>query len=775
MRSSLSFAVVLLILSSLTVVSLSPESSSAYSDFEPIYIDGDGDLIAQNGVSGGTGTEEDPYIIEGYNISATSHQQDPLSGIGVYIRNTAAHLVIRDSVISGETGSIRIESSSNISLVGLQTTSPLVSITMLDCRDMVLDGCAVLSTSQTAVLISNTSDISAIECEFESQDAGTYVPPPITTVRAVACNDVVFVRNNFSGNGLFSGFEAQSCVSLSLEMNEFVGCRHGLALFDSSTIILEANNVSGSEYDGLGMSECTGITLGDNCVTACGSDGAAFYSCGNIDATGNDLSGNAGSGMEFIVCTNASATGNTVNSNGLGINIHESDDVTLTGNAVKGNYIAIPSYACSNLTISRNDVSDSIGNGIAIIESGGTSTIESNSICSNGDDGVSVQSCRNVSIVRNSIENNRETGIRSASCYDLFIAENNVSHNTHAGIWLEVPEGDRSEIIWNKIAWNDGEGLFVVSYAVQNPESPIIHHNCFMDNRVQAMNFIDDSVWDDGYPWGGNYWSGYFWGDEYSGPDQNENGADGIGDYPVLIDTVGRDRYPLMSWPDATPPRTTLSTDSTVSEDGWWHLSSVTVEMTAVDVYTGVEKTMYRVDSGDWIEYQEAFEIDEDGWHTVEYFSEDLAGNTEAINESMIGIDRAPPTLEIDQLDGTVFRTGTVKISWDCVDETSGLDRCEYSLDGGAFVTVYDVSIELSGLESGEHSIVVRVIDNAGHSADARITFTVEPSGDFLAIAVIAGVALVAAVACLVILLRRRGEGDERKPDEDSREPPDSA
>jgi len=63
---------------------------------------------------------------------------------------------------------------------------------------------------------------------------------------------------------------------------------------------------------------------------------------------------------------------------------------------------------------------------------------------------------------------------------------------------------------------------------------------------LSCLPSSSDSVWDDGYPSGGNYWSDYVGVDLFSGPYQNITGCDGIGDTPILF----RDRYPLMHpWP----------------------------------------------------------------------------------------------------------------------------------------------------------------------------------------------------------------------------------
>ena len=85
-------------------------------------------------------------------------------------------------------------------------------------------------------------------------------------------------------------------------------------------------------------------------------------------------------------------------------------------------------------------------------------------------------------------------------------------------------------------------------------EDNAIYHNNFVNNTDNCgYCWGISNQWDDGYPPGGNYWSDYADGDEYSGPNQDEPGGDGIGDTPYVIDENNQDRYPLMS-PFVSPP-----------------------------------------------------------------------------------------------------------------------------------------------------------------------------------------------------------------------------
>ncbi|MBN1280120.1 MAG: hypothetical protein JXA00_00555 [Candidatus Thermoplasmatota archaeon] len=78
---------------------------------------------------------------------------------------------------------------------------------------------------------------------------------------------------------------------------------------------------------------------------------------------------------------------------------------------------------------------------------------------------------------------------------------------------------------------------------------------------------------------------------------------------------------------DTTPPETTCTLDGTMQ--GGVYISDVTVTLSATDDLSGVDYTMYKVDSGTYAEYTAPFIVSEDGDHTVYFYSVDNAGNIE--------------------------------------------------------------------------------------------------------------------------------------------------
>jgi parallel beta-helix repeat protein len=130
----------------------------------------------------------------------------------------------------------------------------------------------------------------------------------------------------------------------------------------------------------------------------------------------------------------------------------------------------------------------------------------------------------------------------SGSAADNSITRNNITANSAGLLLFESPHNNN---ITENIINNNAIGVdlnVIGSSAYDNA----FYHNNFLDNTLQVVSGGQTSVWDNGYPSGGNYWSHYRGTDLFNGPNQNQTGSDGIGDSPYVIDANNIDRYPLM-------------------------------------------------------------------------------------------------------------------------------------------------------------------------------------------------------------------------------------
>lgn len=103
-----------LILSALVLSAFLPidHGAASFVDRGPIRIDSDQELNSANGLTGGSGTVEDPYLIEGWRIV----NLDTSNPIAIAIGNTTASIIIRGVDISGADIGISMMNAKNVTI-----------------------------------------------------------------------------------------------------------------------------------------------------------------------------------------------------------------------------------------------------------------------------------------------------------------------------------------------------------------------------------------------------------------------------------------------------------------------------------------------------------------------------------------------------------------------------------------------------------------------------------------------------------------------------------
>lgn len=396
-----------------------------------------------------------------------------------------------------------------------------------------------------------------------------------------------------------------------------------------------------------------------------------------------------------------------------------------------------------------------------------------------------IDDCSNITIRNNMIDKNnhvansnniifesnliRKDGLYINQCQEVNIHNNTLidcSARSYPGWAIKIRNSDSVIIQSNYIANRTVLGVPSYGISLDHSTNVIVQGNCLLNNTISAQDtYGPENSWNLSYSIGGNYWSNYEGADIFQGPIQNISGSDDIGDTPYVIDSNSSDYYPLMSCDlipltDFLHPITVISWSGIEGQNGWY-VSSVDFYLRTYDDYNDYNWTQYRINESEWYYYNGPFELDQDGIYNLEFYSEDIYGNTEPINEIIILIDITSPILSIVQGNNMTFDSNNVSFSWHCLENMSGIDRFEYNIDEGGFISCgYDTSVTISNLSDGEHKLVIRAIDNAGNSAEQEITFEINtnifsmegPYGPWLLIAIIAGI--IIAIAFLIMFLR---------------------
>ncbi len=153
---------------------------------------------------------------------------------------------------------------------------------------------------------------------------------------------------------------------------------------------------------------------------------------------------------------------------------------------------------------------------------------------------------------------------------------------------------------------------------------------------------------------------------------------------------------------DSVAPVTTLSHTP----------SSSIVSLSAADATSGVEAIHYRIDNGIWSVYTDPVELEATGTHTLDYYSEDNAGNAEDSRRSTfhyLSVDTHPSGLDAPEREGWYDEDETATIN---VSPVAGFFFKYWFLDG-ALQTPYsfDQGAEIVNMDS-PHTATARFAVN---------------------------------------------------------------
>jgi Tol biopolymer transport system component len=210
---------------------------------------------------------------------------------------------------------------------------------------------------------------------------------------------------------------------------------------------------------------------------------------------------------------------------------------------------------------------------------------------------------------------------------------------------------------------------------------------------------------------------------------------------------------------DSTAPVTVDNYDNS------WHVVDYKINLAATDDLSGVAETYYKINNGptQTVSAQGQPSITtESPDNTLEYWSVDLAGNTETHNIlTGIKLDKNPPTGTItinNETASTSSPAVTLKLS---ANDTSGIDQMRFSNNGTDWTPweTYATSKNWT-LPSGdgEKTVYVQFKDNAGwvsSNYSATILLDTTKEGALPIALIIAGTSGIAAAAVALLYIKK--------------------
>jgi hypothetical protein len=174
-----------------------------------------------------------------------------------------------------------------------------------------------------------------------------------------------------------------------------------------------------------------------------------------------------------------------------------------------------------------------------------------------------------------------------------------------------------------------------------------------------------------------------------------------------------------------TPMLAPVTTASGI--DSQWHNTDVTVTLTCTDIDgSGCYLTHYSVNGGTE-QIGNTVTVSEEGLNTITFYSEDMAGNVEAVQTSeVVKIDKTNPLAQV--LAATTFTTGDTTPRSLALSDNTELSQVCYVIDTNTqtclplFGTGYswDITALINTLSVGTHIFTYYVVDTAGNRSDSN-------------------------------------------------------
>ncbi len=143
--------------------------------------------------------------------------------------------------------------------------------------------------------------------------------------------------------------------------------------------------------------------------------------------------------------------------------------------------------------------------------------------------------------------------------------------------------------------------------------------------------------------------------------------------------------------------------------------SKVKFKLTTKDNFLK-DRIEYKIDNGEVKKYDAPFTLPDEGTRVITYYGVDSIGNKENPKLYKVIVDNTPPVIYVTT-DKPVLKKGDkvyiskdMKFKVDTVDELSGVNKVEYSLDGKLY-REYKAPFNIP-TDSGEINLKIRAVDN---------------------------------------------------------------
>ena len=673
--------------------------------------------------------------------------------------------ILSDNYVRGYTYGISIEAGSTLNHIDLNNCSSnsYAGIFLFDDSNSVTAN-KLYSNTGSGIQVNQADNCLLTNNLCIGNSEGIY---------ATGANHVTLNGNNCSRNTHY-GLHANGCQNITTNGNKmFLNGESGVFLNLCKTSYSWYDVISRSAHYGFFVTGSSWIYSTANCSYS-GVSGYWIAQSDNCTIASANSSHNVQNGVDFENCHLCRAIDGTFVSNNIGIRVVDSDNSTISRVRAYQNLEGVELYGSDHGSISEchlngnsfgiwvtdsswavassNEISSSSTAGILMNGPLGPDncTIAGNSISSPVGYGIQMTNGRDIQINGNGISNcNRNVMLSSSSRISVI---DNTFQSGNFGIY--AVDSDRcsftsngfSGILTDGIYSSESSELAITTNTFHNGPKDIYLDIC--DDSTLAGNLCDASTW------GIYVWKGTGISISDGKCTDSTGGDDSIGIY--LIGAEGTTIHNV----NLTACHTGLVLDNAMSDvitnnvfysnrgigaalysshDNLLHHNQFIFNHGSVGTFDLSHYQAYDNSQGDnrwnttgpdgignfWSDWCYP-DIDRDGIVDAAFY---IIGG-ESYDHYPIA-ESSAPTVSITSpgVDGAVFTTNSVTLSWDATDTWSGLDHYEVYMDNGPWLPVGFGNLQTWGsLLEGQHHLHVKAVDKASNEGTAVRTFYVDVS-----------------------------------------------
>jgi parallel beta-helix repeat protein len=376
----------------------------SYITSAPFRINSNADFAISPKVSGGDGTQANPWIIENYEIDGTGY------GYCIFIGNTTDYFEVRDCYLHDASGNWHmpyyLESGLSLYMV---TNGTIINNTASDNWY-----CGINLHSSSGNTISSNTANSNFNCGFYLYNYSNG-----NIIRNNTAN-----MNQLDGIGLYKYCSGNTIINNTANSNT----NRGICLSSSNFNSITNNTASLNNFvGGISLVSSSGNTLTNNTVTSNVDYGISLLHCNGNNISNNIANLNQLYGIYILNSDNNTIDNNTAINSECGIFLDFSSNNRIVNNTVSNERVGIQLNSCNNNTLANNIVYSNNYYGIYLTNS--TNNWISSCTITNNTIGINTLMANHTYIYCNNISNNK-AGLVLTSSSNNTIVGNTISNST---------------------------------------------------------------------------------------------------------------------------------------------------------------------------------------------------------------------------------------------------------------------------------------------------------------------------------------------------------